>query len=463
MDLAAKRSALLQSKTVMRFACVLVAVGFLVSSVVTPRARAVVIEATAAFGAATATAAINGTCATTLFTGMSTTAASAATVSLMGEYAAATGAASSGAALAATIGTGTIATAAGVLVLSAAAGYALYRFIVWLQDEKGLEAGGEAVSIFTPGSVTFPDGSMYIFCTFDEPGTLFSIGSDNVIYNRYFVKERTGVAILGYSCINCYNPETGDRVARTFNATDFWGNSVLFGFGWNSTSVDSSYHGVQLFGYDSDGNYVWSDIFESCSFEKLFGIDSSCVNYGDDWSLDPLPEFKTWPLEVPEGDALVIHTGIENLPLSDPETAAEQIMQNAVDGNLAPVITVEADPRIDPDAAPVPSDPNFEDVEDVDELGLPSLGEALTRRFPFSIPWDIARGFTLLAAPPKTPYFEVDFYAPISDLVGGWQGSTTIVLDFSQFESLGRLSRWTSTIGFCLFLASATKRFIWTA
>lgn len=69
----------------------------------------------------------------------------------------------------------------------------------------------------------------------------------------------------------------------------------------------------------------------------------------------------------------------------------------------------------------------------------------------------------LLAAPAKTPYFEVDFYAPISDLVGGWQGSTKIVLDFSQFESLGRLSRWTSTIGFCLFLASATKRFIWTA
>lgn len=461
MDLAAKRSALLRNKLVMRFACVLVAVGFLASSVVVPKAQAVVIDATAAFGAATATAAINGTCATTLFTGMSTTAASAATVSLMGEYAAATGAASSGAALAGTIGAGTIAATAGVLVLSVAAGYALYRFIVWLQDEKGLEAGGEAVSIFTPGSVTFPDGSMYIFCTDDEPGTLFSLGEDSIVYNRYFLLSR-GVSPLYQTNVVCYDAETGDYVAGTLNATSR-SKGVLFGFGWNSTSVDSRYHGVQLYGYDSDGNYVWSDIFQSWSFEKLFGIDSSCVNYGDGWSLEPLPEFKTWPLEVPEGDALVIHTGIENLPLSDPETAAEQIMQNAVDGNLAPVITVEADPRIDPDAAPAPSDPNFEDVEDVDDLNLPSLGEALTRRFPFSIPWDIARGFMLLAAPPKTPHFEVDFYAPISDLVGGWQGSTKIVLDFSQFESLGRLSRWTSTIGFCLFLASATKRFIWTA
>lgn len=228
MDLAVKRSALLRNKLVMRFACVLVAVGFLVSSVVTPRAQAVVVEATAAFGAATATAAINGTCATTLFTGMSTTAASAATVSLMGEYAAATGAASSGAALAGAIGAGTIVTAAGVLVLSAAAGYALYRFIVWLQDEKGLEAGGEAVSIFTPGSVTFQDGSMYIFCTYDGPGTLFSIGSDNVIYNRYFVIEQVGVPALQYSSIFCRNSETGGQVASTLNPTNSWSGSVLF-------------------------------------------------------------------------------------------------------------------------------------------------------------------------------------------------------------------------------------------
>ena len=134
----------------------------------------------------------------------------------------------------------------------------------------------------------------------------------------------------------------------------------------------------------------------------------------------------------------------------------ETVPQQVADGTLSATYTIDT-------AAPTPPPISDGDVEDVDELGLPSLGEALTRRFPFSIPWDIARGITLLAAPAKTPYFEVDFYAPISDLVGGWQGSTKLVLDFSQFESLGRLSRWTSTIGFCLFLASATKRFIWTA
>ena len=135
----------------------------------------------------------------------------------------------------------------------------------------------------------------------------------------------------------------------------------------------------------------------------------------------------------------------------------EVIPQQVADGTLSVEYQIET-------ASPTqPTLPGSEGVEDVDDLGLPSLGDALTRRFPFSIPWDIARGITLLAAPAKAPYWEVDFLKPISGRVGGWQGSTKIVLDFSEFEILGRLSRWTSTIGFCLFLASATKRFIWTA
>ena len=50
-------------------------------------------------------------------------------------------------------------------------------------------------------------------------------------------------------------------------------------------------------------------------------------------------------------------------------------------------------------------------------------------------------------------------------LPNGWQGSTKITLDFGkpEFEIIGITTRWTSTIGFCLALAAATKRFIWTA
>ena len=140
----------------------------------------------------------------------------------------------------------------------------------------------------------------------------------------------------------------------------------------------------------------------------------------------------------------------------------QEILQGILDailaGDLAPSAEIV-------DAAEVPVDPEEPDPPVVPELpsGLDRLGAALTSRFPFSIPWDVYKGVTLLAAPPKAPYFEVDFMAPIADRVGGWQGSTKIVLDMSEYEIIGQVCRWTSTIGFCLMLATGTKRLIWTA
>lgn len=111
---------------------------------------------------------------------------------------------------------------------------------------------------------------------------------------------------------------------------------------------------------------------------------------------------------------------------------------------------------------PTPEQPD-EEKPDIDGLGLPALGAALMTRFPFSIPWDVVRGIKLLAAPAEAPYWEVDFLAPIAGRVGGWKGSTKVILDMGQYEIIGQLCRWTSTIGFCLVLAAGTKKLIWTA
>jgi len=139
----------------------------------------------------------------------------------------------------------------------------------------------------------------------------------------------------------------------------------------------------------------------------------------------------------------------------------QEILQNILEAILAGDIaaTAEVVEVVDP----VDPDPPVPLVPDVDGLGLPALGEALTSRFPFCIPWDVYKGVQLLAAPAKAPYFEVDFMAPIAERVGGWKGSTKIVLDFSEYEIIGQVCRWSSTIGFCLMLATATKRLIWTA
>ena len=121
----------------------------------------------------------------------------------------------------------------------------------------------------------------------------------------------------------------------------------------------------------------------------------------------------------------------------------------------------QPEPDPDPDPDPAPEEPGDSELPDLDDLGLPDLGAALTTRFPFSIPWDVVRGIKLLAAPAEAPRWEVDFLAPIAGRVGGWKGSTKIVIDMGEYPIIGQLSRW--TIGFCLVLASGTKRLIWTA
>lgn len=92
-----------------------------------------------------------------------------------------------------------------------------------------------------------------------------------------------------------------------------------------------------------------------------------------------------------------------------------------------------------------------------------SLGAVFISKFPFSIPWDVAKAIQLLAAPPVTPYWEVDFMQPIAGRVGGFQGSTTIVIDFGEYPIVGIATRWFSTLMFVYALASGTKKLIWTA
>lgn len=153
---------------------------------------------------------------------------------------------------------------------------------------------------------------------------------------------------------------------------------------------------------------------------------------------------------------------VPGVPALDIDGIIQGILAGIVQGNLeATGEIVEAGEAVKPEEPPV--DPPLPVLPDVGDLGLDELGHALVTRFPFSIPWDVKNGVELLAAPARAPRFEVDFLAPMAPLVGGWKGSTAIVLDFAEYEIIGQVCRWTSTIGFCLFLASATKRLIWTA
>lgn len=193
-------------------------------------------------------------------------------------------------------------------------------------------------------------------------------------------------------------------------------------------------------GYINPGVYSLQQV---CSF----------VRAGDATLTAEKPQEVHYP-EVAEDGSQVYEVTYQGVTATD----IEGIIQGAVDQILAGTAAIAGEVT---QAQEVPADPEV--PPELDGLDLPALGAALTSRFPFSIPWDVARGIGLLAAPAEAPYWEVDFLAPISYRVGGWEGSTTVVLDFSEFEIIGRLCRWTSTIGFCLMLAAGTKRLIWVA
>lgn len=114
---------------------------------------------------------------------------------------------------------------------------------------------------------------------------------------------------------------------------------------------------------------------------------------------------------------------------------------------------VITDPATEPVPTPAPTAPP---IQDVDDLGLPTLGEAVFNKFPFSLPRDLKRIAEILNAEPVTPYWEVDLFAPLADDIS-FAGDTTLRIDLSEYEALGQISRWASVIGFCIMLIIITK------
>lgn len=102
--------------------------------------------------------------------------------------------------------------------------------------------------------------------------------------------------------------------------------------------------------------------------------------------------------------------------------------------------------------------PDYSDFN-LGDLDLSGLGALLTTRFPFSIPWDFVRIFTLFSADPVAPSWEVDLL-PLDDFENV---DTTVTLDLGQYPIVGQVSRWFCIIDLCLGLCFITKRLIWVA
>lgn len=290
---------------------------------------------------------------------------------------------------------------------------------------------------------------------------------ENVVYSDYTVPLADG----GTFYLSWYKANPNDNTIGTVVAPDDL--PILFASGYYLEYVDDeiftlfSPSGSSLMrlksspayvciGFDYSKNVIcfmnrsgtplsWLSVVHT----EAFLAGSSLV----DLSVNRDEELVYIPPEITVDQGIALDVGaVETMDL---DLVLQGVLDDVLAGELISTMKVAEEGTEDP--------PAEEEITDVDNLGLPALGAALTSRFPFSIPWDFFRAVKLLEAPAKTPYFEVDFMEPLADDVGGWNGSTTVVLDFSEYAIIGQISRWTSTIGFCLMLVGATKRLIWTA
>lgn len=331
----------------------------------------------------------------------------------------------------------------------------LARFTVWFAKKVGLASGGGSVYIagdnFTAAALSTA-ARLRAAKLAEDPDNGFWASVDK--NSHYFCYKYVGNTwSKGYYILYCVAPITIERHDKGFSAGGQYYEPGYYLYKNGSTN------GFQQLQFDtlssttySAGATIGGLYYRFCSLDTigdyvLSAADASACSATQPGALSPTYDDK--------GEKGTIIT----IPGLDTEIAGiNELLQAILDKLAANELTTSATIA----QQPTPEQPD-EEAPDLDGLGLPALGAALMTRFPFSIPWDVVRGIKLLAAPAEAPYWEVDFLAPIAGRVGGWKGSTKVVIDMGQYEIIGQLCRWTSTIGFCLILAAGTKKLIWTA
>lgn len=439
MDLQQRRSGRQHSKFVMRLGVFLVVVSLVLGLVSPPKAEAFALTTTA--GVVALVGGFLAACGLPfLVKGMNESGLTESVGRLLQEYLTAE---LGGQTVLEWVGDAALVVVGGKIMIPGLLAGKLTAFAQWVQGKYGAQVGENVVYQKSLLTAKLADGTDFLLTEF--------VGKTS-ISSAKFLSLGTKISRNSLPLIFASGYYIGiDEI----NAVRFFDPSGI-SFGSSGVGGGFSYLGFDLTNQVlsiGDISYSTGVFYTFCSISGNRALqflgDFTAVN--ESLSLD-IAESVTIPGELAEGQDLALDVGaVEGMEI-------QEILQGILDAILAGDLAASAEA-----VEAQPEQPPEEDIKDIDGLGLPALGAALITRFPFSIPWDIAKGIKLLAAPPKAPYFEVDFFAPIADRVGGWKGSTKIVLDFSQFEILGQLSRWTSTVGFCLMLAGATKRFIWTA
>lgn len=308
----------------------------------------------------------------------------------------------------------------------------LAEFTSWFIGQTGLISGGDAKII---SSDSCPVPRTFIDRFIEDVSSSSEVISNKWVfpYFYYGMFDFQGTILYYLAC------------------SEKKGSWILDGSTWRVKDVGTSYSAYVY----SDGTYNSAPSLKSVYFAD--GRKNASLGYftASAGSISVTQPGTYSPAVDDTGDKATVIT----IPGLDTEIAGiNELLQAILDKLAANEMAATGSVA----QQPTPEQPD-EEKPDLNGLGLPALGAALVTRFPFSIPWDVVKGIKLVAAPAEAPRWEVDFLAPISGRVGGWKGSTKVVIDMGVYPIIGQVCRWTSMIGFCLILASGTKKLIWTA
>lgn len=338
--------------------------------------------------------------------------------------------------------------------------------------------------------------SKYLNCTLRRIGSLVKFHAGDYS-ESYEIRDYITEEIYCVSRYTLNEPETeGGRWSGS--VSQWWylpgfanDTSVSGGMGSSISSVSSKEDLIaalqnnvanqSLFGvlfYSPAANRVYCGTYSAGSDVARAGAKNYCDLGASGVDVFGTTFTKTDALDQPKTEDITI-TIPKELPTTQVGELTIPVITEITSTDLTE-IGGEKDPSVDPqpgtgvtpsqitqavkDALPVTGSQLGDDVLEETLSEPDTLGGVFITKFPFCIPWDVVTAISLLAVPPVTPHWEIDFYEPLEG-VGGFhaQGDTTVVIDFERFEFLAQVCRWVETCFFVYALAMGTKKLIWTA